>query len=253
MKKFMIVLKKDIFEQIRTKKFLIIFLVMILFGLASPLLAYFMPDIIKQIDLQIDIKIPDATIIDSYLQFIKNIAQTLTFVLIIIFSIAIVNEKKKGTYHVLLSNGVKTKTFILSKVVSQTLVILISYFATIGLFGFYNYVFFDTWFVNHSVIFFLLIFVNLLFILSISLVANTISKNSTFAIALTFIFFFIFSIINIIPKINVYLPMYLLDLSSKVINNSFEFLEIIYCLIATLILIIINIMISIYICKKIEK
>ncbi|MCU7200933.1 hypothetical protein [Turicibacter sanguinis] len=67
MRGYLAFVKKELLEQVRTYKLLILFLVFFIFGMLSPLMAKLMPEILRQMPMDgITITIPDPTAIDSY-------------------------------------------------------------------------------------------------------------------------------------------------------------------------------------------
>ena len=67
MRGYLAFVKKELLEQVRTYKLLILFLVFFIFGMLSPLMAKLMPEILSQMPMDgITITIPDPTAIDSY-------------------------------------------------------------------------------------------------------------------------------------------------------------------------------------------
>jgi ABC-2 type transport system permease protein len=76
MKTFVTFTKKEFLEQWRNYKIIILFAVLLLFGMMSPLLAKLTPELFSQIDMQgINIVIPKPTFLDAYTQFFKNMTQ----------------------------------------------------------------------------------------------------------------------------------------------------------------------------------
>lgn len=67
MRGYLAFVKKELLEQVRTYKLLILLLVFFIFGMLSPLMAKLMPEILRQMPMDgITITIPDPTAIDSY-------------------------------------------------------------------------------------------------------------------------------------------------------------------------------------------
>ena len=109
---------KEFKEQIRTFKALILFIVLLLFGLVSPALAKIMPELLKLIPmdgLELTINIPAPTWMDAYAQFFKNITQIGIIVLLILLNGSISQEMQRGTLINMLSKGLARPTVILAK------------------------------------------------------------------------------------------------------------------------------------------
>jgi len=220
MKQFIILLKKDLLELYRTKKILIIGFIFIIFALLSPLMAKMTPELLKYAGNEVvQINMPDATILDSYGQFVKNISQLGLFTLIIALGGIIVNERKKGLYTNLINNSVKKYNFILSKVISQILIFTGIYAVSALLFSTYNYVIFNQFIIEYSFLSFVSLYIYLVFIICLVNLFSAISKSTIMSIllgiatALAISFFDIF-------KFGKYLPNYLVSISSSILNNT---------------------------------
>lgn len=147
MKKFIAFTKKEILEQIRTYKVLIVLCVFFFIGFLSPLTAKLSPEIFKSLESGgIKITIPTPTFYDAYMQLFKNITQMGLIVLLLIFSGNISNELSKGTLINLLSKGLSRNIIILSKFFSSIILwtiglvvsVTINWIYTLFLFGSYN-------------------------------------------------------------------------------------------------------------------
>lgn len=116
MRGYLAFVKKELLEQVRTYKLLILLLVFFIFGMLSPLMAKLMPEILSQMPMDgITITIPDPTAIDSYSQFFKNLTQMGLIVLVLLFSGTLTTELSKGTLINVLTKGVTRYAVILAK------------------------------------------------------------------------------------------------------------------------------------------
>ncbi|GAB2024573.1 ABC transporter permease subunit [Lactovum odontotermitis] len=219
MRKFTILLKKDLMELWRTKKILILALVFVLFALSSPVLAYYTPEILKLAGAGgMKIEIPKATILDSYSQFYKNIGQIGLFVLIILFSGLIVNERRRGQFTSLLNNGVNKLQFVLSKVISQILVFSLVYVLSVGCFAVYNIVLFDKTWISHSFLSIVLTYVYFIFAICLTDFFSSWTKSMMLSIVLSLAVTILLSVLNIF-EFGKYLPSYLSTLSLSVLQR----------------------------------
>ena len=117
MKQTILFTGKELKELWKTYKFLILCAVLLLFGMSSPLLAKLTPKLFSQIDLGLGtpLQLPDATFLDAYAQFFKNMTQICLIVLVLVLSGTIPHELKSGTAMLMLSKGLSRHGFILSK------------------------------------------------------------------------------------------------------------------------------------------
>ena len=252
MKQFIILFKKDLMELFRTKKVLIIGFIFIMFALLSPLMAKMMPELLKSAGNEVmQISMPDATIVDSYGQFVKNLGQLGLFTLIIALGGLIVNEKRKGLYTNLINNNVKKHNFIFSKAVTQILVMTVIYAVSALLFSAYNYVIFNQFFITYSFLSFVSLYIYLIFVICLINLFSTISKSSIMSImlgigtviAISFFDFFEFG---------KYLPNYLATMANNIFSDA-TCLNYVYLNIAiTLAISVILVALSVKLCSNKE-
>jgi ABC-2 type transport system permease protein len=109
--------KKEILEQRRTHRLLIAVVVLAAFGMLSPLLAKFMPEIFAMIPgaEQIASIIPAPTVNDAVAQYIKNISQFGVLMALLFCMGAVASEKEKGTAALVLSKPMGRGSFIAAK------------------------------------------------------------------------------------------------------------------------------------------
>jgi ABC-2 type transport system permease protein len=96
---FPVLFRKELREQTRSYHLLVVGLLFVFFGLASPLLARFTPEIVKMagVGQNIVIELPEPTAADAVAQYVKNLSQIALFVLIFLTMGAVVVEKERGT------------------------------------------------------------------------------------------------------------------------------------------------------------
>jgi len=128
MKAFLAFFKKELVENWRTYRLIILLVVLVLFGIMSPLIAKLTPEILKSLgDTGMTILIPEPTWVDAWMQFFSNIGQMGILVLIIVFCGITANEFSRGTLVNLLTKGLKRRTVVLSKFLSATLTWTVGY------------------------------------------------------------------------------------------------------------------------------
>jgi len=249
MKQYIILLKKDFMELYRTKKILIIAFIFILFALASPILAKMTPELLKSMGDNIQIIMPEATIVDSYVQFISNISQICSFAMIIVFGGLIVKERKSGQYNILQNNGVTKKNFVLSKITTQILVVTIIYIISCLMFCFYNYVLFDAFLVKYSILSLTAIYIYLLFVISLINFYSVLAKSNIMSIVLSFSTIILIALFDMF-EFGKYLPNYLLSIGANIFNDQIYLEFACKNILITLLLSAFMICISIKLCKN---
>lgn len=122
---FAIAFRKEVTELWRTRRFLVTIAVFVLFGVMSPLLAKFMPEMIKNMEeakMFADL-IPEPSATDAVTQYLKNLSQ-FGFITVILLSMGgVVGEKERGVAAVILSKPLPRWVFIGSKFAAQVLML----------------------------------------------------------------------------------------------------------------------------------
>lgn len=123
MKQMILFTGKELKELWKTCRFLILCAVLLLFGMSSPLLAKLTPELFSQLDLGLGapLNLPEATFLDAYAQFFKNMTQICLIVLVLVLSGTVPHELKSGTAVLMLSKGLTRSSFVLSKYVASLL------------------------------------------------------------------------------------------------------------------------------------
>lgn len=137
MRNYAVFLKKELLENIRTYKFLVIILVFVILGMMNPLVAKLTPVLLKQMMPEgVKITMPEPTALDAWVQFFKNMTQMGVFVILIVFSGIIGTELSRGTLVNMVTRGLSRRAIILSKysamVILWTLGLTINFMMTWG-------------------------------------------------------------------------------------------------------------------------
>lgn len=135
------IVKKEILEMVRTSRLLIWTVVCMIFGIISPLTAYYLPDIISAFGATENIAITfgNITYHDSVEQYIKNFGQIGTIVLILMMMGSVAGEKVDGSVQFLLVRPVGTIGILVAKLVSLLVLLVIGLMGSILTMGFYTW------------------------------------------------------------------------------------------------------------------
>ncbi len=139
---FIAATRKEFSQLWRVKHVLVVGAVFVLFGMMSPLLAYFTPQILGSIEgaeMFADL-IPTPSVADAVGQYIKNLTQFGFLMVILLGMGAIAGEKEKGTAALILSKPLPRWAFVLSKFTAQTALYIAGFL--VGMLGAYYYTLF---------------------------------------------------------------------------------------------------------------
>ncbi len=127
--------KKEFFENMKNYRFLILFSIFLLFGIASAFLAKFTPEILSVLAADMEMRSEPAAL-DAWEQFFKNISGVGFSAFLILFGSCLAGEYAKGTLVLMVTKGLSRSAIILSKytvaAVLMTICYWISFAATYG-------------------------------------------------------------------------------------------------------------------------
>ena len=128
MNSYVAFLKKELTENVKNYRFLILFAVFLIFGLTSPFLAKFLPEILSAMasDMQMG-SVPVA--LDAWEQFYKNISGVGFSAFIILFGSCMSSEYSKGTLVLLVTKGLPRSAVIFAKYTVAAVLMTICYWA----------------------------------------------------------------------------------------------------------------------------
>ena len=180
---FATALRKELLYQWRTKRLLILCAVFIVFGMISPLLAEFTPQLLNSIEgaEQFADLIPEPTVADAVGQYVKNITQ-FGFILAILLGMgAVAGEKEKGTAAMILSKPLPRWAYLTSKFASQALVYALAFALAAVAAYYYTVVLFETINAGGFLLANLLLLAWLLVFVAVTLLGSALGKTTAAA------------------------------------------------------------------------
>jgi ABC-2 type transport system permease protein len=212
--------KKEILEQIRTNRFLIVGGVFLFFGLTTPLTIKYLPEIIKQAGEGMQITIPPPTALQSLSEFSSTILQLGILVLILVGMGTIANEYKNGTALLTLSKPVTRAAFVGSKFAALCLNLIVSLLVS----GLVCYAY-SVWLIGSADFgaFMLqnaLLAMFLMLVLSLTVMFSALFKSGLAAGGLAMATVIVLSLLSTFPWIGKYLPGKLPGWGLNIMNGS---------------------------------
>lgn len=258
MRIFWVMLKKELTENFKKSRFIVMLIVLLLFGIMSPLTARYLPEIISFMigtsgeSIGIPIEIPSPTIIDSYAQYYKNLTQMGIFVQILIFMGLVSDEKSKGSAVLILTKAVSRNVFLLSKYLAASLIVTATLIPSYAVFYIYTYLLFDKFPSGASFIGVLMYLLFSLFILAFTFFASTMTNKTSFSALIAIGGYFVLSILSIIPKVSDWFPMKLNEAAYQISAGLNVFSDYTKSIAATVIGILLLILLSAAVFKRQE-
>ena len=172
---------------LRSYRLLIAGVVLLFFGLTSPVLAKFTPELLNLIPTGgLTITMPPPTVLDAISQYVKNMAQDGLLLGLLLTMGAIAQEKDKGTAAMMLVKPLPRGSFLWAKFLSLAAMFAIC-LAIAGLAAYYyTMLLFQAMDIVNWLVLNALLFVYVLVIVSITLLCSTITRSQGAAIGIAF-------------------------------------------------------------------
>jgi len=243
-------LKKELIEQLRTYRLLVVGGIFLFFGILTPLTLKFLPQIMKLSGEQIALDIPPPTAIQSLIEYAGTIGQVGVLVMVLVAMGTVANEIKHGTGLLTLSKPVTRAAFVFAKFLAMCATLLVSlmiaspvtYGYTVGLIGPAS----TAAFIGQN----LLLAVFLLFCLAVTILFSALFKSSLAAGGISIGIIICLALVSTLPVIGGYLPGKLLTWGNNLLNGSGNSYW--WALIVTVIIIGICLYLAQYVLKKKE-
>lgn len=213
-------LKKELLEQIRTYRLLIIGGILVFFGLISPLSLKYLPEIIKMAGESIPVTIPPPTAAQSLAEYSGNLAQLGVLIMILFTMGTIANELKHGTALLTLSKPVAPAAFVTAKFIALSGTLLVSMaIASLVCFGY------TMWLIGtgNAADFAglnLLMFLFLAFCIALTLLFSSLFKSSLAAGGISIAIIIFQGVLTSIPVLGDYLPGKLLGWGMNLLTGT---------------------------------
>lgn len=220
MKGLIPLLKKEIKEQLRTHRLLIVGCIFLFFGLTTPFMLKYLPEIVKLAGEQIQMEIPPPTAIQSLTEFAGNIGQLGILIAVLVAMGAIANELKHGTALITLSKPVNYGAFVSAKWIAMSLTFVASLFLAAAVC--YGY---TVWLIEGTAVvpyiwLTLLMALFLTFCLAVTLLFSSIFKSSLAAGGLAIAVIIIQAILASVPVIGNYFPGKVLSWGNSILSGT---------------------------------
>jgi ABC-2 type transport system permease protein len=206
---FIPVFRKEMMEQLRTYRFLIIIAVLAGFGLTSPLLAKFTPEMLKVVPgvpAEMLSIFPTPTVADAVAQYVKNMTQFGILLALLMTMGVVAQEKERGTAAFFLTRPVSRETFLLAKFAAIATMFVVSVaVAAVGCW-YYTFVLFEPLPWGPFLAMNGLMLVAFLVYVALGLLSSTLARSQGVAVGLVFLALIIVGGVGSVPGIANYFP-----------------------------------------------
>lgn len=218
MKSFIAFTKKEFLELFRTYKILIIAAVFLVFSMMNPVIAKLTPLLVENFMPEgMNMTIPEPGAIDSWMQFYKNLPLCL-IVFVIVFSGILTVEISNGTLINMLTKGLSRTNVIISKLLTMIIMWTFSYILYFVVTYVYTiYLFPES--INNIIYAALMYYIFGIFIISVMIFASSMFNSNYGVLLFTGGVTVVLFLINIIPKIQRYNPLKLINDNMSLLQN----------------------------------
>jgi ABC-2 type transport system permease protein len=212
-------LRKEMKEQLRTYRFLIVGGIFVFFGITNPLTIKYLPQIIKLAGDQISIDVPPPTAAQSLVGYAGDIGQIGVLVAVLMAMGAIANELRHGTALMTLSKPVSRGAFVSSKLIAlSTSFIVAMVVASMFCFA-YTVLLIESADVVAFIGTNLLLALFLVFCLAVTLLFSSFFKSSLAAGGISIGIIIVQAVIAAVPVIGDYMPGKLIGWGNNLVNG----------------------------------
>ena len=220
MKGFAPLFKKEIREQLKLYRLVIVLGVFLLFGLSSPLTLKYLPDLLKMAgDQGMIIQLPTPTAAQSLASYAGDIGQIGALVAVLVAMGCIANELKSGTAFITLSKPITRSAFVSAKLLAVSLTFLVSMIvASLVCFAY------TVWLIQGAAVLpfvglNLMLGLFLVFCLAVTMLFSSFYKSSLAAGGIALGVIIVQGIISALPVIGKYMPGKLLDWGTNLLTG----------------------------------
>lgn len=214
---FLVMLRKELLAQWRSYRLLVVVVVLLIFGLTSPLVARLTPELLKLLPEGETIAglVPPPTTADAVAQYVKNVSQFGVILALLMTVGAVAQEKERGTAALTLVKPVPRLAFLGAKFAALGLTFAIG-IAVAGLAAYYyTWILFDAldawrWAaLNGLMLLFVLVYV------ALTLFCSAASRSQVLAGGLAIGWAILLSALGAIPALREHLPGQLLGWAAE--------------------------------------
>ncbi len=207
---FATLLRKELLEQWRTRRIVIVAVVFLLFGIASPLIAKFTPEILRSIGTGVPgavIQLPPPTTADAVAQLAKNVGQLGVVVAILLAMGAVAAEKERGTAAFVLTLPAGRGAFLGAKLLAIAVTLAVAVVLAAAGDWLYTAILFEPLGLPGFVLLAFLLWLQMLAFAAITFLASTVSGSQLVAGGVGFVVFVAVSVLAAFPVIGDWTPL----------------------------------------------
>jgi ABC-2 type transport system permease protein len=205
---FFTAIRKEFLELIRTHRLLVSAVLLVFFGLTSPLLAKYVREIMGMFPEVGDLTavIPAPVTMDAVVQYVKNMEQFGILLALLLGMGSVAQEKERGTAAMMLVKPLPRSVFILAKYAALKLLFAVSLLVAAIACYYYTYLLFEAVDIVDWLLLNLLLLVEILVFLAVTILCSTLLRTQIAAGGVAVGFMLVMVILGAIPGFGKYFP-----------------------------------------------
>ena len=212
--------KKELMENIRNYRVLLMLGIFTFFGISSPLLAKFMPELLESLEMNMQITVEEPTVYDSWLQFYKNVSSLGISLMVILFSSSLSGEYAKGTLTIPLTKGLSRRAVILSKFTASVLIMTASFWISFGVSSLYTTFLWPGERLPHVLLAGAVMWIAALMYLSILMMGCVLFRQAFTSVLFLLVFTVILSLLGMSSRFEAVSPVFLISKNVELLNGT---------------------------------
>ena len=214
--------KKELIENLRNYRVLLMLGLFFFFGISSPLLAKFLPQLVDTLEMNMEIIMGEPTAFDSWAQFYKNVSSLGLSLTIILFSSSLSAEYAKGTLTIMLTKGLPRGAVVLSKFTASVLIMTVSYWSSFGLGYLYTAFLWPDEKLPHVAAAAAVVWIAALMYLSVLMLGCVLFRQAFTSILFLLVITVALSLLGMTPVFETVSPVFLLSKNMDLLNGTAE-------------------------------
>lgn len=225
MKSFLAFMKKEITEQTRSGKLMILTGLFVLFGIMNPAVAKLTPWLLEVMadsmaESGMTVSIVSITAMDSWVQFFKNIPMAL-IVFVLMQSSIFAKEYSSGTLILSLTKGLERFKVVIAKALLLFVLWSVGYWLCFGITYGYNAYFWDNAVAQNLLFSAVCWWLFGVWVIALTVLFSTLASTNTGVLLGTGIIVLVSYLVGLLPKFSKYLPTRLTD-GTSLIYGTFQ-------------------------------
>lgn len=214
--------KKELVENVRNYRVLLILSLFFFFGVSSPILAKFTPQLIESLEMNMQITMGEPTAYDSWSQFYKNVSSLGVSLMVILFSSCLSGEYAKGTLTIMFTKGLSRGAVILSKFTAAVIIMTASFWISFGVGYLYTAFLWPGEDMQHVLLAAAVMWIAALMYLSILMLGCVLFRQAFTSILFLLVFTVVLSLLGMTSQFEAVSPVFLISKNVDLLNGTVD-------------------------------